>query len=198
MDERILFWTKWGALGQWFAGAMTLAAVLYALFRDRMQRPKLCATFDKTSDVNDQVNTVGSLAEELRLPPTTPSRWVRIRVTNRPGRGVAKNCRASIIRLERLNPANKPVEVLPNPGRALGWEHLREGKRRDIHAGGFHRVDVLCAVQNTVHVVSSPPWAFTDPGEYLVTVQVLANDADAQDITLHAIWGGNWDTLVVV
>jgi hypothetical protein len=198
MEERMLFWTAVGAAGQWFAGVMTLVAVLYVLLHDHMKRPKLCVTFDKTRDVNDQLNTVGALAEALELS-FTPSRWVRIGVKNQVRRRVARNCRASVIRLERLDPDKKPVDVLPNPGRDLGWEHLLKGElSRDIHSGGFHRVDVLCAAQklNTVHVVCSPPWAFEDPGEYLVTVQVLADDADPQHIKLYIRWGGVWDTLV--
>jgi hypothetical protein len=65
--------------------------------------------------------------------------------------------------------------------------------------GGFHRVDLFSAAQNlnVVQVVCAPPWALDDPGEYLVTVQVLADDADLQDIKLHIRWGGNWDTLMM-
>jgi len=200
MEERMLFWTALGAIGQWFAGVMALVAVLYVLFHEHIKRPKLCVTFDKTRDVNDQLNTVGAFAQAIQLPLTTPSRWVRIGVKNQVRRRVARNCRASVIRLEKLGHGRKPVEVLPNPGRALGWEHLRNGElARDVHSGGFHRVELLCATQNSnvVHMVCYPSWALDDPGEYLVTVQVLADDADPQNIKLHIKWDGTWDTLVV-
>jgi sigma54-dependent transcription regulator len=199
MEERMLFWTMVGAIGQWFAGVMTLAAVLYVLFHNHLKRPKLSLTFDKSRDISDQRNTVGAFAETIKLPPEIPSRWVRIGVKNHVRRNVARNCRASVTRLEKLGTNGRTVDVLPNPGRDLTWEHLLNGElARDIQSGGFRRVDLFGAVQNTnvVHVMCRPPWAFSDPGEYLVTVQVLADDADPQNIKLRIRWGGTWDSLV--
>jgi hypothetical protein len=64
-------WTAIGAVGQWFAGLVTLGVLVYAIWQDSWKRPRLVLSFDNELDVKTQTNTVGP---NLPSPDPTVSR----------------------------------------------------------------------------------------------------------------------------
>jgi hypothetical protein len=185
-------WTAIGALGQWVAGLATFCIVIYTVFSDYWRRPKLILSFDNERDVKSQEHTVG-------LPSSTLSRWLRVRVVNANKRRVAKNCRAFVIGIEKIQPGSAPSDVFPNDVRQLYWMHdpSPNPSARDLLPGVAHWVDVLAAFDNltALSVRVSPPWSLDTPGNYVIIVQVAAEEASPSVISIQANWDGAWHSL---
>jgi hypothetical protein len=185
-------WKAFGALGPWFAGFVTFYLVVYTIWRDQWKRPKLLLSFDNDRDVKTQANTVGW----VNIPPSTVSRWLRVRVQNAKRRRVAKNCRAFLIGIEE---APSGEDKFPNDVRQLRWthDHSTPPSARDLLPGVSHWVDVAAAIdgQNTLTVCTFPPWVLGIPGDYVFTVQVSAEDADPAVIKVQVHWDGTWPSL---
>jgi hypothetical protein len=180
-----------GTVGQWFAALGTLSAVLYLIYRDYWKRPKPTLSFDSNTDVKDQINTVG-------LPPSVVSRWVRVKVQNSPGRRAAKSCRVFLIGIEATYPNGEVEDVFPNDVRQLRWTHQPpEQLGRDLLPGVIHQVDLLAAVQgeDRFHIQVDPPYVQQRPGKYRFRMQVSAEDAHPQVLTIPIRWDGAWNTL---
>jgi hypothetical protein len=185
-------WNAIGAVGTWFAGIATFAAVFYVIWHDYRRRPQLLISFDNSRDVKTQKDTGG--VKDLQLGRIPDSRWLRVSVMNANGRGTAKNCRAFLIRI------TKDGEDIYSDIRDLRWMHDRSDTHsgRDILPGMTHCVDVVGAAPKleglTVRTII--PWSLlTDPGDYLFTIQVSAEEADAKVIKVQVHWDGKWESL---
>ncbi len=189
------FWTWFGTVGQWVAGIGSLSTLLYLVFKDCFKRPCLILSFDHDKDVRTQINTVG-LDSPDRL-----SRWLRIRVRNKVGRRVAKNCRGFLIGIERIGEDGKRLNVFPNDSRQLEWTHMpAETLSLDLLPGVVHQLDVVGTVDGYtgVRVTARPSYALQEKGKYLLMVQVSAEDTEPQSITIPIEWNGQWDSLTAI
>jgi hypothetical protein len=120
-------------------------------------------------------------------------------VQNAPGRRVAKSCRAFLVGIERVAPDGFLADVFPNDARALAWMHdpTQKPSPLDLLPGIRHWVDVAAAIdgQAALSVRVQPPWALDQPGDYLFTIQVSAEDADPALIKVCVHWNGTWQSL---
>jgi len=183
----------------------TIGAVAYALFRDLVvtprRRPKLELRFDGTT-LNDQVITMTATGREAAC--------VRLRVVNRPGRDTADDVVVMVTGLERLDGADGSV------ARPVSLPLIWSGSNppftvASVHPGSERHVDLL-------HVdldesaparldVSPKPAGDEDslePGNYVVSVEIRARNADASRWTIPVSWDGRstdreevWDHLGV-
>jgi len=182
---------NWGPLGQWVAALVTLAVLIYAVWKDFWMRPKLLLSFENDRDVKKQDNTVGLSSPSIR------STWLRVHVTNRKGRRVAKNCRAYLVGIAKLP---EREDVFPNDVRQMYWMHddpqARPGAR-DLLPGVAHWIDVAGAIEGDplLKVCVSPPWALKSPGEYVFTIQVSAEEAVPASVKVRGTWDGRWHSL---
>ncbi|MEW4570938.1 hypothetical protein AB1L88_23975 [Tautonia sp. JC769] len=184
-------WSMIGAIGQWFAGFITLAVLVYAVWQDYWKRPKLLISFNNEEDVKSQGNTVG-------LDPHLGSRWLRVRVQNKPGRKVAKNCRSYLIGVEHVN-SGENYNLLPHDVRPLDWMHDKPESflSRDLLPGVAHWVNIIGAIeqQDYLKVCVYPSFALQIPGVYVLTIQVSAEDANPSVVKIRIYWDGNWESL---
>ena len=77
IEDWTVIWAGVGAVGQWFAGFATLAAVIYLFYGDYLKRPVLICNFDNKMDVKTQYSTPGV------EPASRASRWLRVRGQNK-------------------------------------------------------------------------------------------------------------------
>jgi hypothetical protein len=186
-----VIWTAFGALA-------TVAVAIVAIWHEELKRPKLRISFDPDRDVQTQKNTVG-------VPKNHESRWLRVRVVNGPKRWrimtcrAAKNCRAFLVRIESVRPDGNAV-VFENDARQLRWMHDPQDKweGRDLLPGIPQWVDLACTVDNRlkVQLSSYPEYELPpDPGDYLVTAQVSADEADPVTTQVLIHWAGTWESL---
>jgi hypothetical protein len=179
-------------VGQWFAAFATLAAVLYVIYRDSWKRPRLILSFDKNKDVKDQSKTIGV------TDPEANSRWLRIRIQNKPGRRVAKNCRGYLIGIRKVWADTAEFQdVFPNDVRPLVWTHSPNEITRDLLPGVVHQLDLIGIEegQRCLPVQCIPPFSLDIQATYVFTVQVSAEDAEPEHITVKIRWGGGWNSL---
>jgi hypothetical protein len=178
-------WTAWGAIGQWVAGIGTFCLLVFALYQDFWRRPKLQLSFDKDRDLRAQVNTVG-------MDPSAVSIWLRVMVTNKPGRRAARNCRAYLASLTDIGFHPDGAEVLPGDVRQLSWMHdpVDQWNARDILPGVCHWVDVLKFGVGSAfaEMCAYPSVPLGSPGDYLLAIQVSAEDAEPELIKLRVQW----------
>jgi len=192
-------WNAVGAVGQWAGAVATMLGVVvalgvlfYAIYHDYWRRPKLIFSFDNNLDVKTQTNTVN---------PQVPgySRWLRVRIVNAKRRKTAKNCRAYLNRIDRVQQKGGKEDAFPNDNRPMGWTHDLTGPQtgRDPLPGVIHWVDVAFTVQgeNGIGVCVAPPYALANPGVYDFTIQVSCEDADPEVITIRVCWDGTWESL---
>ena len=135
-------WNAIGAIGQCFAALVTFCVLVYAIYQDYWKRPKLILSFNNDRDVKSQANTVGWAG----LHPSTLSRWLRVRVQNANKRKVAKNCRAFLIGIEKVESGE---DQFPNDVRQLRWthDHSEVPSARDLLPGVFHWVDIAGTIE---------------------------------------------------
>jgi hypothetical protein len=190
MDKNVQDWIA--IVGQYLGAFGTIAIVVYTVWSESWRRPKLILSFDDKRDVKTQINSVG-------LPPSVGSRCLRVRVKNANRRKAAKNCQAFLIGLEKLGSEARNENGFQNDVRQLGWMHDPPGtiKARDLLPGVEHWVDVVDAVdgQPALRVWVSPPWSLANPGDYVFTVQVSAEDANPEVIKVRVRWDGTWQSL---
>src|SRR4051794_15559359 len=113
--DPVVLWTAVGAVGTCVAAVVGIALFWYALFNDYGKRPKLSLSFDNSRDVKTQTNTIGL------DPPSTVSRWLRVRVENANGRRTARNCCAYVTGIEQVLPDGNRKDWLPNDVRQMMW-----------------------------------------------------------------------------
>ena len=68
---------------------------------------------------------------------------------------------------------------------------------RDLLPGVVHWVDIVGAIdgQSALLVQVRPSWCLHTPGDYIFSVQVSAEDADAAVINVQVQWDGTWRSL---
>jgi len=190
--------TQWGniAVNDWNWTALgtiaTFLAVLFALFSHiweyHWKTPKLSLHFDQTDVKPQEPPTTG-------LPPGIYSKWVRVRVRNKDGCKVAKNCRAYLVGI-----TNEPG--FAHDSRALKWEHIGEQQSTyDLHSGEVHRVFVIGAWQglDVLRCSTTPLYVIKSLGKHVLTIRVSAEEATSQEISIEIEWDGtNWQSLTAV
>jgi hypothetical protein len=126
------------------------------------------------------------------------ARCLRVSVTNAPGKRVAKNCRAFLVGILRIEPGGKTQEMLPNDPRQLEWMHGEfRPETRDINPGAGYQIDLLaaCEGQKALEVAAHPLVALDQPGQYVFSVHLTADDIDPKGIEVNVCWGGTPDSL---
>jgi hypothetical protein len=171
---------------------LSLLVSSYLAFLEYRKRPRLSLKLD----VRDQIDT--------KLPEgdiATLSRWVRVRVLNKNGRRVAKNCRAFLIGMQRINADGSVERIVADDCRHLPWMNDDyKHQPRDLFPGVANWIDLYYSEihQPSCFSVSHPRSTFKAPGEYRLAVQISAEEANAPIIYLRLSWGGKWESLKVV
>jgi hypothetical protein len=189
---------EWGNLAQWASAILSTITLLWTFwlvyYRDYRSLPRL--TIEPIPDVQQQ-----------DPPLNDPSAmWVRFRVTNCARRRTAKNCRAYLIRLRRLQ-GEQFVDMIPQPYndvRQLTWTHSppQEAAGRDILPGTTQRFDLLATTRppegDFLQLQTIPlllDMTIVQPGTYLAEVQVSADEAAPQTMRFRIGWDGHWNTV---
>lgn len=176
----------WNEAGTWLGAIGTLAAVLYALYRDTLLGPRLTLSFDPDSDVRTQHTTIG-IRDGVR------SRWLRVRVENRSHNATAKNCRAYLIGVREMAPVSgRKPHVIENDVRQLAWMHDPPDtwQPRDLLPGIRHWVDLAATIEGTPAALmcTYPPMKGGASGDYTLTVQVSAENSSPTQICIRVRW----------
>lgn len=178
------------------AAVATAGGLLYLMYGDYFKRPVLDVSFDPKQDVSDQHNTPSPFHPGVNLKR---SKWVRVCVTNRKGRRVAKNARAFLI---GARPVGMSGPGLRNDSRPLPWQNdYHNPQPRDLHPGVMNRVDVLVAAEEAEGALPTcaRPTCLLAVGDYRLAIQVTADEAVPVTIYLFSSWDGtHWTTLKVV
>ena len=126
------------------------------------------------------------------------SRWIRIRVENRRGRKVARNCRAYLVGLKFIDKDAKTLELLHDDWRPLRWMHDTAGRQsRDIVPGAVHQIDLVATSEQSSRIVFQvdPPLGDDKHGKYVFTVHVVAEDAEPKGLEIPVCWSGTYESL---
>ena len=173
----------------------TIGAVAYALFRDLVvgprRRPRLELRFDRAG--NDQIVVATASGSEVAR--------VRLRVGNKAGKDTADDV---VVLVTELGP-DSPVHL------PLTWSGTSPPLTvSSIHPGSERHVDLLHvdlpAGDAELDVDPKPTGGqhLLEPGEYEVSIDIRARNADAQRYVIHLSWDGEasdrpalWDHLRV-
>jgi hypothetical protein len=190
----------WATLG---VAVGTIATVVYALFRDVVvvprRRPKLELRFDRSGD--DQVILATSEGSDAA--------YVRLRIANRKGKDTADDVVLMVTELRRLENSEAPDVTTPI-GLPLTWSGTSPPLTvASVHPGSERHVDLL-HVEGPTRLqldLSPKPTGGRDvlaAGEYEVSIEVRARNADAARFVVPVSWDGEcsgdetiWDHLRV-
>jgi hypothetical protein len=169
----------------------TLAAVLYALFRDLVvaprRRPKLELRFDRTR--HDQVIVESAAGGEAAS--------VRLRVANRPGADTADEVVVVVTEVRSLaDSTTRPV------GLPVAWSGTRPPLTvAAVHPGSERHVDLphvdLPVGDEAPLVLDLTPkpagaHGLLRPSTHEVSVEIRARNADAACYVVPISWDGSW------
>ena len=165
----------------------TIGAVAYALFRDLVvtprRRPKLELRFDRSG--NDQIIVETEEGSEAA--------YVRLRVANRGGRDTADDVVVMVTELRQLEDSETRPIGLP-----LAWSGSRPPLTvASVHPGSERHVDLLhfseaAPVQLDLTPKPTGSRGVLEAGEYEISVEVRARNADAICYVIPVSWDGEW------